>query len=103
MPDRGTGEWRTTGRREGGEETLVVLQHRIDLRLDLGGQTVEIRRPRMVATGALNSHDGEASDDEHAAFVKTLGTHDRKRAVRAMHVAIRQPSQPIAVAIDATE
>jgi hypothetical protein len=63
----------------------MVLQLRVDLLLDLGGQTVEISRPLMTATDALHHDDGEASYDEHAAVVMTIGTDDRERAIRIRH------------------
>ena len=81
----GCAETRRRTEAEGGEEPLMVLQHLVDLLLDLGSQTVEISRPLMTATNALHHDDGEASYDEHAPVVMTLRTHDRERGVRIRH------------------
>jgi hypothetical protein len=70
---------------EGGEEALMVLQHLVDLLLDLRGQTVEISRPLMTTTNALHHDDGEASYDEHAAYVLTLRTLNREGPIRIGH------------------
>jgi hypothetical protein len=56
----------------------MVLQHFVDLLLDLGGNTVEISRPGMAATGALNHYDGETLYEEHAADVLTIRALNRE-------------------------
>jgi len=71
---------------EAGEETLMVLQHLVDLLLDRRGQIVEISRPLMTAANAFHHDDGEASYDEHATVVVTRGTYDGERVVRVRHV-----------------
>ena len=67
----------------------MVLQHFVDLLLDLGGNTVEISRPGMAATGALNHYDGETLYEEHAADVLTLGTRNRKLTIGIGHGRVR--------------
>jgi hypothetical protein len=56
----------------------MVLQHRVDLLLDLGGQSVELSGPLMAATGALHHYDGEALYEEHAADVLTIRALNRE-------------------------
>jgi hypothetical protein len=68
----------------------MVLQHFVDLLLDLGGQTVEISRPGVAATGALQRDDGEALYEEHAADVLTIRALNREGEIGV--ATIHRPS-----------
>ena len=64
---------------------LMVLQHRVDPLLDLGGQTIHSSGPCMPATVALHHDHRQALHDDHAGVVMALRTLDGERVVGVRH------------------
>ena len=63
----------------------MILQHVMNLLLDLIWQVVHLSGPCIAATGACEHHDGQTSHDEHAAVVMALRTFDGERVVGIGH------------------